>query len=241
MGPEVCALCAAASRSYLAAGRFPYYYAQGKLRFDAVYLTLLRRGLIPDGARVIDLGCGQGLLAAVLLAARRQFEMGVWPEAWPPPPANLLLHGIELEDEIAQWGRIALGKDVRIETADVSEAMLPAADMVVLLDVLHYLERNAQLRLLENAARALARGGRLLMRVADASAGLTFRLTRIGDRLGTWLHFRQRMRSPRMTFRTASEWIALLQTLGFRVEVEPIDGRNPFANVLLHARIRTAE
>jgi SAM-dependent methyltransferase len=240
MEREVSALCAAASRSYLTAGRFPYYYAQSKLRFDLVFLTLLRRGLIPDGARVIDLGCGQSLLAGVLLAARRQFEIGVWAKTWPPPPANLLLQGMEREEEVAQWGHLALGNDVRIEIGDVSEAVLPAADVVVLLDVLHYLEANAQLRLLQNVARALARGGQLLMREADASAGLAFHLTRIVDRFGTLSHFGQRMRLPRMTFRTAAEWTALLQTLGFRVGVEPIDGRNPFANVLLHARIGAA-
>ena len=221
------ALCAAASRPYRAAGRFPYYYARSKLRFDAVFLTLLRRGLIPDGARVIDLGCGQGLLGAVLIAARRQYEAGIWPEAWPAPPGNLRLHGIELEDEIARWARIALGKDVRIETEDITQAELPAADVVVLLDVLHYLEANAQLRLLENAAHALARGGRLLLREADASAGVAFHLTRMMDRLGTLSHFRRRSRSPRMSFRTAAEWTALLQRLGFRVDVEPIDGQQP--------------
>jgi hypothetical protein len=95
MDAAVRALCAAAIRPYLTVGRFPYHYAQSKLRFDAVFLTLLRRGLIPDGARVIDLGCGQSLLASVLLAARRQFETDAWPQAWPAPPANLLLHGIE--------------------------------------------------------------------------------------------------------------------------------------------------
>jgi SAM-dependent methyltransferase len=237
MDAAVRALCAAATRPYLTAGRFPYHYAQGKLRFDAVFFTLVRRGLIPDDARVVDLGCGQSLLASVLLAARRQFETGAWPRAWPAPPANLLLHGIELEDEIAQWGRIALGDAVRIETGNVSESVLPAADVIVLLDVLHYLDQDAQSRLLENAAHALQGGGRLLMRVADASAGLSFHLTRLGDRLGTLSHFGQRMRFPRMTCRTATQWTSLLRQLGFQVEVEPIDGRTAFANVLLHARI----
>ena len=236
MEPEARALCSAASRPYLTAGRFPYHFARSKLRFYPVFLTLVRRSLIPDGARVIDLGCGQGLLAALLLAARRQFDTGIWPEAWPAPPANLLLHGIELQDEIAQWGRTALGDAVRIETGNVAGAVLPEADVIVLLDVLHYLEVDAQLQLLENAVRALAGGGRLLMRVADASAGLSFHLTRLADRLGTSLHFRRR-RSPRMTCRTAAEWTSLLQKLGFQVGVEPIDGRTPFANVLLHARI----
>jgi len=45
------------------------------------------------------------------------------------------------------------------------------------------------------------------------------------------------LRSPRMTFRTAAEWIALLQRRGFGVSVESIDGRSMFANVLLHAQM----
>ena len=99
MEPAVRALCAEASRPYRTAGRFPYHFARCKLRFDPVFLTVVRRGLIPDRARVIDLGCGQALLASVLLAARRQFETGLWPDDWPAPPANLLLHGIEFQDE----------------------------------------------------------------------------------------------------------------------------------------------
>lgn len=237
MEPEARALCAAASRPYRTAGRFPYHYARNKLRFDAVFVALLRAGLIPDGSRVLDLGCGQALLAAVLLAARRQFETGAWPASWPAPPANLHLHGIELQDEIAQWGRVALGSAVTIETGNVSGITVPAADVIVLLDVLHYLDADAQQSLLEGVAHALAGGGSLLMRVADPSAGLPFHLTRLLDRVGTLSHFGQRARSPRLTFRSAGEWTALLRSLGFQVGVEPVEGRTPFANILLHARI----
>lgn len=236
MEPAARALCSAASRPYRAAGSFPYRYAWSKLRFDPVFLTLVRCGLIPDRARVIDLGCGQGLLAAVLIAARRQFAAGDWPEGWPAPPAQLQLHGIELQDEVAEWGRKALGPEVRIETGNVSEAVLPEADVIVLLDVLQYLDRDAQRHLLERAARALRDGGRLLLRVADAAAGLPFHLTRWADRLGSWLPFRSHRRAPRLTCRTAAEWIALLESLGLQVGVEPIDGPSPFANVLLSAR-----
>ena len=237
MEPEVRALWSAASTPYLTAGHYPYHFARSKLRFDPVFFTLLRRGLIPDRARVIDLGCGQSLLAAVLLAARRQFESGVWPKAWPAPPADLHLRGIELQEEIAQWGRIALGGYVRIETGNISGAVLPETDVIVLLDVLHYLETDAQLQVLESAVGALKGGGRLLMRVADASAGLSFHLTRLADRLGTLSQIGQRNSWPRITCRTATEWTSLLQGLGFQVGAEALDGRTPRANVLLHARM----
>ena len=42
--------------------------AGGKLRGDPVYAALLAQGLLAGRARVLDLGCGQGLLAAWLLA-----------------------------------------------------------------------------------------------------------------------------------------------------------------------------
>ena len=43
---------------------------ESKLRFDPVFIALLRRGLFPDEGTLLDLGCGQGLLLSLLLAAR---------------------------------------------------------------------------------------------------------------------------------------------------------------------------
>lgn len=233
-------LCLAASRPYRTAGRFPYHFAQSKLRMDGVFFAILRSGLIPDGARVIDLGCGQSLLAAVLLAARNQFDTGVWPADWPIPPANLLLHGIELETEIAQWGRVALGDAVKIETRDIVGMALPACDVVVLLDVVHYLEEPVQRRLLADVAHALAGGGRLLLRVTNPSAGLAFRLTSLLDRFGNLTHFGLRRRSPQITYRSTAEWKSVLEDLGFQVGLEPVYSGPHSANVLLQARIHPA-
>jgi hypothetical protein len=42
MEPEVRALWSAASRPFLTAGRYPYHFARNKLRFDPVFVTLLR-------------------------------------------------------------------------------------------------------------------------------------------------------------------------------------------------------
>lgn len=67
----------------VAPGRFAYHFARGKLGGDPVFLALLERGLLSDRARILDLGCGQGLLAAWLLAARRQFESGELLAAGP--------------------------------------------------------------------------------------------------------------------------------------------------------------
>ena len=60
-----------ASEPYRATGRFAYPFAGGKLGADPVFCGLLERGLVPRNARILDRGCGQGLLAAWLLAARQ--------------------------------------------------------------------------------------------------------------------------------------------------------------------------
>lgn len=228
MQPQARALCEAAARSYLAAGRYHYHFILGKLRYDPVFLLLLRRGVIPDRARVLDLGCGHGILAALLAAARRQFESGVWPAGWAAPPAQPLYHGIELRPAIA--GRVMRGEGVTVQTGDLRSAELPAADVVVILDVLHYLEPDAQSRVLERAAQALRGGGTLLLRVADTGAGARFHLTRLADRLGALLQGRL---WPRFFHRPLAERIRLLQDLGFRVRAEPANRGTLFANVLL--------
>ncbi|HEX2539735.1 MAG TPA: methyltransferase type 11, partial [Caldimonas sp.] len=58
-----------ASEPYRRAGRFAWHFARGKLRWDPVFGHLVERGLIAPRARVLDIGCGQGLLASLVDAA----------------------------------------------------------------------------------------------------------------------------------------------------------------------------
>ena len=58
-----------AAARYRPTGRGPYYFARGKLSGDPVFAALLRDGLIKDAARIVDVGCGLGVLAAWLAAA----------------------------------------------------------------------------------------------------------------------------------------------------------------------------
>jgi len=233
MHPAVRALLKTAARPYLAAGLYPYFFARGKLGYDPVYLSLLRRGGIADGARILDLGCGQGLLAAVLIAARRQYEAGAWPMGWPAPPSRTQLYGIELQERPANWARIALAGGASVQTGDLRHAVLPDADAVFILDVLHYLEPEAQQRVLEQVAHALRAGGTLFMRVADIAAGLRFGFTRVADRFSAIM---RGQRVPPHHHRSLADWTAVLHSFGFAVVAEPMSAGTPFVNVLLTAR-----
>lgn len=232
MESEARLLLKAASRPYLDAGLHPYFFARGKLAIDPIFLALLRTGAIPDGARILDLGCGQALLAALLVAARTQYEQGTWPDGWPPPPAPAELHGIDIDSRSTAWARKALGNRVSVQTADLRTALLPDADVVLLLDVLHYLDEPEQLALMDKVAHALRGGGRLLLRVADAESGWRFRLTRMVDHSTLWMRGRV---TAGFFCRTIAEWSELLMRHGFRIERQPMSQGTPFANVLLTA------
>jgi SAM-dependent methyltransferase len=235
MHSEVDALIDAAARPYLAAGRYAYYFARGKLRHDPVFFSLLRTGRIPDRARVLDLGCGTAVLASLMLAAQARFESGTWPPDWAAPPSQLQLHGIESERGAARRAQITLGDRVAIRTADLRDAPLPEADVVLMIDVLHYLETEIQVSLLERAAQSLRGGGVLILRVADISAGWRFHLGKAADRFGSLLTARG---LPRQYHRPIDQWLHLLDALGFEPSIESSAENKSFANVLVWAKAR---
>ena len=226
-------LIGAAASFYQAVGPFPFHFARGKLRHDPVFFALLKSGLIKNGMSVLDLGCGQGLLFALLRAAENQYQRGAWPDDWPPPALGLDLHGIELRESEVATARRALGSSAMITPLDLSHGEIPHADVVVLFDVLHYLDAEGQVDLIRRIARAISPAGLLLVRDADTAAGLSYRITYLAERIAAICrgHFRQHFH-----FRSCVEWNSLLAGNGFAIETIPMSEGTPFANVLWVAR-----
>ena len=227
-----------ASEPYRRAGRFAYHFARGKLGGDPMFFALLQRDLIPDQARILDLGCGQGLLAAWLFAARTLFAMGKWPRSWSAPPQPVDIRGIDLLAADVRRAQTALQAPARFEQGDMRYADFGQADVVVIMDVLHYVDPAAQDDVLRRVRAALAPGGLLLTRVGDAGAGFAFRLSNWVDRT---VAFFRGTRLPPLHCRPLHDWVAALEALGFAVETAPMNGDLPFANVMLVARLGAAD
>jgi SAM-dependent methyltransferase len=222
-----------ASRRYRSGDRFARHFAFGKLTRDPVFRHVLESGVVPPGARVVDLGCGQGLLAALLAACGE--EGAAWPAAWPPAPVPRSLHGIDLAGRDVERAREAAGPGMRFDRDDIRTAGFGSADAIMLLDVLHYLDRDGQDRVLDRVREALAPGGVIVLRVADASPSLRFRITLAVDRLAS------RIRGQRpgpFHCRPLDAWRAELERRGLEVEGRTMSGGTPFANTLLVARAR---
>jgi SAM-dependent methyltransferase len=219
----------AASAPYRQAGPFAWHFARGKLRMDPVFQHLLSVGLIAPGARVLDIGCGQGLLASLLQAAERSSRSGQWPQAWASAPLSTSFTGIELMQKDIARARAALGTSARFVAGDMRHTEFTAADTVVILDVLHYISVAEQDAVLARVRAALSPGGRLLLRVGDG-----FVISQWVDRIVTSV--RGHLVAPRFG-RPLPAWIASLRSLGFEVQSRPMSQGTPFANVLLVATV----
>jgi SAM-dependent methyltransferase len=206
------ALVTAASEPYRRAGRFAWHFARGKLRWDPVFSHLLARGLIAPRTRVLDIGCGQGLLASLIAAASQAARAGRWPSDWAEAPVDVRVSGIDVLERDVERARHALGDGIDIVCADMDAV-------------------------LGRVRAALPIGGRLVLRIGDASA-------RRGFTASTWVdRFVKLARGQgfgRPTGRTLAAWQARLADLGFAVTSEPMHGGTPFANILLVATVERA-
>lgn len=234
----------AACSPYRQAGKFAWHFAQGKLGRDPVFKGMLQRGLLQGdlqtrrdgGIRVLDIGCGQGLLTSWLLAAQSQYQKGDWPTGWPAAPAIAKVHGIELMPRDVERARAALhaaGERATFEVGNMCTAAFPESEAVVILDVLHYVDFPAQDDVLRRVHACLADDGVLLLRVGDAAGGLPFKISNWVDNIVTSIRGHKTL----PTFcRTIADWQRDIAQIGFDVQAMPMHEGTPFANILLVCR-----
>jgi cyclopropane fatty-acyl-phospholipid synthase-like methyltransferase len=235
MTTEHAALIDRASEPYRGAGVFAYKFARGKLRGDPVFRALLERGLLLGRGHILDLGCGQGLLAAWLKAALLCYENGTWPQGWPPAPKPRSTRGIELMNRDVQRARVALGPECEILQGDIRSAEFGTIDAVVILDVLHYIDHTEQLQVLKRVRAALPARGLLLLRIGDADGGLRFRYSQWVDKL---VMLSRGHATVATHCRSVEQWRELLRECGFEVQAVPMSRGTRFANFLLIAHAR---
>jgi SAM-dependent methyltransferase len=216
-------LMTAAAARYLPVGIQTWEMANAKLRLDPVYREAIRILDRPVDGRVLDLGCGRGLMLALLSVARERRGGG--------PP--LLLHGIDYRRRMVHLARRALGDHATVEQADLTTCDLPPCRVAILFDVLHCLPEPVQEALLSRLRDSVEPGGLLLLREADAGGGVRFAAVTVTNRLVALLQGRW---ERRFHFRTSQDWVGLLARFGFVADAVPNDEATPFANVLILAR-----
>ena len=227
----------AACQPYRAAGYFHYRWARGKLGHDPVFASLLEQGTLRRRARVLDLGCGRGLLAAWFLAADQLAATGQWPASFEVP-TGVEFHGVDLNADACAAGNRALkphfGGRVSLVSGDMCRADLRGYDAITILDVLHYIPFAQQELLLDQIRAALGPDGLLVTRVGNARGGWRFRFSQWVDLAVATTHGH---RIHSLYCRPLNDWTRALEARGFTVITQPMSDSTPFANALLVARV----
>jgi uncharacterized protein (DUF2062 family)/trans-aconitate methyltransferase len=218
-----------AADRYVATSITAWEFARGKLRGDPLYRTVLTECALPSGGTLVDVGCGQGLMLALLAECTAMGRAGTWSSSGPPPVVFDRLIGIETRPRVAAIARKALGEDATIVEGDARTQAPERSRVVLFFDVLHMVPVADQEQLLTSAASVLEPGGTILVREPDAAAGWRFSAVRAGNRAkavltGNW--------GQTFHFRTVDQWTACFVRLGFRVDVRGTGQGTPFANVL---------
>lgn len=201
-------------------GRWRQGYVRGKLIHDPAFAAV--SALLLDAAAalpVLDLGCGMGLLGQWL---REHGYRGDYL-------------GVDHDMRKIIAGRNAacgLRSPPDLRAGDLA-ALPPWCGHVVLLDVLHYLDRDDQHALLAAAADRLAGDGLLLIRSVLRDASWRYRVTLAEERM---LAFAGWMRTPARHVPTRAELESALKDAGLSAAARPLWGRTPFNSWLLVAR-----
>lgn len=182
------------------------------------WLRLERRGLrglaahFPVEGRIVDLGCGAGLLAHVLVEdAPGREVLGVDHDAFRVAALNVSAEGLPIAG---------------VE-ADLADFEIPACQGIALVDVLHFLDAEAQERLLDRCVAALEPGGVLVVRDPDPDARLKFDLAKLQERASTGFGLSHARLGH---YRRGPEWSFQLRLRGLQTRVLPLARLSPFAD-----------
>ncbi|HET6545731.1 MAG TPA: class I SAM-dependent methyltransferase [Rhodanobacteraceae bacterium] len=194
------------------------WYARCKLAADPVFAATAAILLQHDERALLDIGCGLGLLGIYL---RERGHRGAY-------------RGLDFDaPKIAEARRAAQDlSEFAVEVGDADAGLPEFCGDVALIDVLHYLSADAQVRLLRNAAARVDRDGCLIVRNVLRERHWRFRATALEEWFAHVLHW-----TPGAAHFPNFEEIAMpLRAAGFSVRARALWGHTPFNSYLIVAR-----
>ncbi len=190
-------------------------YARGKLGSDPICSQLVELGRAQNLGEVVDVGCGRGQMAIMLL------EAGVATR----------VTGTDWDEPKLAEARIASENlPTAYEKADVRSFTPPACDTLLLIDVLHYLTDKQQIEVLERCMQSARKC--VVVRELDPDRGWRSATTRAQEAVTTFFGYNV---GERVRVLPISSFVEPLERAGFTVRVEPSWGSTPFSNVAVIA------
>ena len=203
------------NRRFRAVGWSARGFVRWKTRLDRIFRLLLAEDLGIGPA--VDLGCGHGTTLALV--------------AFRDP--HRTLHGCDIDaGRVATASQALRDTDIHLATSDVMTFPLPAAGLILIIDVLQYLGPAEQVKLLRRCTAALSPGGRLIFRLPDTRHRPLAWVTRLMDRL----IFGLGRFGARPTYQLPEVYARLLAESGMSVDVQRYRNWLPLTHTVFRAR-----
>lgn len=155
---------------------------------------------LPKTGTIIDLGCGDGLVACYLAGHGSQRHV-----------IGIDLDSVKINQARAIKPKL---KNLKFITQDITRTRLNQASGCLVSDVLHHLSKIDQLKLLRHISRQLKPGAICLIKEADKSDFIRSRLTRLWD----WLLYPH----DQINYYASQTLIKLMRQLRFSVKFMPL-------------------
>ena len=175
---------------------------------------------VPRHGFIVDLGCGHGLFANLLVEAS----------------ASRRVLGIDIDPRKIEVARTTIqGREsIRFEQGDIVREAVPKCDAVAIIDVLYLLTPSDQEAVLKRAAAALSENAPLVVKSQERSASPRYALTYAQEVIANSLGLTHRDAS-RFHFPSRAEAQALFERTGFLLDAIDMPGR-PYTDVVYLAR-----
>ena len=115
----------------------------------------------PKKGRIIDLGCGEGVVAKYLARNKRRFVIGV-----------------DQDEKRLQKSSV---KNLKFVLEDIRNFKIENATGVILSDVLHHLKFSDQKKILNNISQGFKNGSVLIIKEIDFDENIRSKLSRFWD------------------------------------------------------------
>ena len=178
-------------------------YFRVKIRLEDNYRFF--DSILPKAGIITDIGCGYGFLAYMLNFVSPQRK--VYGYDYDCQKINTANNNISKNDNLI------------FECADVIESDIPISDAFIINDVLHYMPKIQQKKLIEKVLNNLAEGGILIIRDGNTEMQKKHKGTVITEIFSTKLLKFNKTNFDELHFTSMSEIKSVVEKLGFNISL----------------------
>jgi 1-acyl-sn-glycerol-3-phosphate acyltransferase len=205
--------------NYLFKGPVLEWYLKIKLRLEKNYQPF--ESIVPKKSSITDLGCGYGFLCYMLhfLSEERTIT------------------GIDYDEDKIETAKNCYSRTEKLNFvyADIVEHELEKSDVIILSDVLHYLNPDQQEKVIQKSVQALNPEGMIILREGITDAGERYRGTKLSEFFSVKImKFNKSTQS--LNFMTGEKIRA--EAAKHNLEIEVIDDAKFTSNVIFVLRMK---